>query len=591
MSYFALLDNNFDDDQAWLFEQPIDFVRCDQNGNVEQAFEKLRFARQQGFYAVGMMAYELGSRIEPAFASHIEGLEGDLLSFGIFRERKLLQGGEVDAFLMAKCEAHAPFVTKPQIGIEERDYYKAIAKIRAYLEAGDNYQVNYTFPTYFSVGGCLTRLYCALREAQKVKYGAYLNFPNGTILSRSPELFFKKTGDRLETHPMKGTEARDTQDALNDAKRKQRLLDDPKQRAENLMITDLLRNDLSRIAQKGSVKVEELFAIESYQTVHQMLSKISCKTDISIDIGEILKALYPCGSITGAPKIRTSEIIKELEAKPRGIYTGAIGYIAPSNDMSFSVPIRTLIVDEKRNGVMNIGSGIVYDSIEKAEFEECLLKGRFLFDLKNDTKIIESFYADETGFRNRDEHLDRMESTAKKLGFTFDRESCLQSLAKLHVKSAKKIRIELDKEGGIFCEAVDLGAKMEGDPKVVISAHKTCPHDLVYRFKTSNRGLYNREFAKAKAMGAVDVIFFNHDGWLTEGAIHNVFLRRGDEWLTPSIDCGLLAGIGRAKFIAKHSALERKLSAEDVFSADEIWLVSSTRGAQKVTISSDELLD
>ncbi len=585
MPFFAVLDNNFSDDkQAWIFEDPVEFIEARSAEEVQRALENLETARLQGFFAVGAIAYELGTIIDPAFASHIDNAQGPLLYFGVFKNRVSVSQKEIDTFLSEKCGVHAPFIAKLRNGIREEEYLKALTQAKRYLEAGDNYQVNYTFPTYFDIGGCLTAAYKDLRQSQAVKYGAFLHFPHLDLLSRSPELFFQKSGSRLETHPMKGT-AKRAQSSDTDDTIKKNLVIDPKQRAENLMIVDLLRNDLSRIAKKGSVNVDALFVVETFKTVHQMISKISCEIDPNLTLKEILHALYPCGSITGAPKIRTSEIIKELEKTPRGFYTGAVGLITPENDMTFSVPIRTITVDQNRGGTMGIGSGVVYDSVGEREFEECLLKGQFLFNQVPDFNILESFYyAPEEGARNEKWHLKRMENAARDLRFEFDVRTLRDQLNDLYLTifEPQKIRIELSKLGEFKVEATPLTSL--GATKCVISDCKINGNDPVYRYKTTNRGLYNSEFQKARALGAMDVIFFNQQGFLTEAAIHNVFIKTEDAWKTPSLDCGLLNGVGRQIFIEENHVIESQISKEEFVNADEIWLVSSTRGRTKITL-------
>lgn len=588
LPHFAILDNNFaTDGSAWVFEDPERFITLQKGDDLDKAFAELEAAKEAGRHAVGTISYELGSLIDPAFASHIENSDQPLMQFGIFKSRRLVSDSELTKFLHAQCGEYESFLSDIQHGISENEYLSALQKIRAYLEAGDNYQVNFTFPTYFKIGGCLTHLYADLRRAQPVQYGAYLNFPNVTVLSRSPELFFTKRGSRIETHPMKGTSKRDLSDPIHDAQLGIDLTIDPKQRAENLMIVDLLRNDLSRIAKKGSVKVDALYAVESFPTVHQMISKISAEIDPELPLKAILEAIYPCGSITGAPKIRTSEIIKELEKTPRGIYTGAIGYISPDNDMGFSVPIRTIVVDGKRNAVMNIGSGVVYDSVGSSEFAECVLKGKFLFDHKTEFDLIESFYFDQNdGAKNEVQHLKRMKKSAEALGFTYDLTMIRASLDELyaHIVQPSKIRVVLGRNGHVYTEAIEIKPATNDNRFVIVSDQSVNGHDPVYAHKTNNRALYNAEYKRANIAGATDVLFFNHDGHLTEGAIHNVFVKIKGRWFTPPLGAGVLPGVGRENYLKSHDVLEQNITRAELYAADEILLVSSTRGEFKVIL-------
>ncbi len=588
MSHFAILDNNFaSDGSAWIFEEPQGFLSFEKGDDLDKAFADIEVARHKGLHCVGATSYELGSLIDPAFASHIELSDAPLMHFGMFKTKRLVSDDELTDFLDDQCGEYEPFLSDIKYDISEDEYLTALQKIRAYLEAGDNYQANFTFPTHFNIGGCLTQLYADLRRAQPVQYGAYLKFPKITVLSRSPELFFTKRGSRMETHPMKGTSKRDLKDPVHDAQLSVDLTTDPKQRAENLMIVDLLRNDLSRIAKRGSVKVDALYAVESFPTVHQMISKISAEIDPELSFREILEAIYPCGSITGAPKIRTSEIIKELEKTPRGIYTGAIGYISPQNDMGFSVPIRSIVVDENRDGVMSIGSGVVYDSVGRSEFAECLLKGKFLFDHKPEFDLIESFYFDQReGARNERDHLERMKKSAEALGFLFDLKEIKHSLDRLYPKTIhpSKIRVVLNRAGQVITEAIAIEPSIDPEPFVVISEQTINAHDPVYAHKTTNRALYNAEFTRAKSMGAMDILFFNQYGHLTEGAIHNVFVEIDQKWVTAPLTSGILPGIGREHFMNSHNVIERNITREELTNAEEIWLVSSTRGEVKVIL-------
>jgi para-aminobenzoate synthetase/4-amino-4-deoxychorismate lyase len=368
---FVLCDDNFSQQKAsWLFTGFQKAVSIDHIHSSNQFFTEIEEYLDKGFYVAGYATYELAQ----AFGLKTHRLPNKPLAyFGVFSDRACLSESDVENLLNTK----EVFELKKNVSSSFEDYQNALKQIETALRSGDTYQVNYTIRCLLETSGCFKSLYSALRTAQPVEYGAFLNFEHCTILSRSPELFFKKAGSHLMTKPMKGTAQRKVSPA-EDAKTAQKLQSDPKTRSENMMIVDLLRNDFGRIAKTGSVKVDSLMELETYATVHQIVSTISCEVDDTISLFDIFKALFPCGSVTGAPKKSTMEIINTLEPTPRGIYTGAIGYITPDRDMCFNVPIRTLEFDNTQTGVMGIGSGVVAASDAHSEWEECLLKAKFL---------------------------------------------------------------------------------------------------------------------------------------------------------------------------------------------------------------------
>ncbi|WP_366657798.1 aminodeoxychorismate synthase component I [Fodinicurvata sp. EGI_FJ10296] len=397
-SPFVLLDDNHSDVPcSALFTGLERVVRLDAADAtpdaVYKALQEIDGGVAKGLFAAGALAYELAPHIDPALIARASPPSGvPLIAMGLFRERRPVNEGEVDAFLEERGGTTNPEtapIGRIDLDVTRDDYIRAVEKLRAHIAAGDTYQVNHTFRASFPVPGDPIALFRRLRTTQPVAYGAYVRLPGLDVLSRSPELFFKKSGDRISVKPMKGTAPRGhTPEADRDIA--DTLRADPKSRAENVMIVDLMRNDLGRIAEPGSVRVDSLFDIEAYRSVNQMTSSVSAKVPRTIGFTDILAALFPCGSVTGAPKVRTMEIIRELETSPRGFYTGAIGHIGPDGDMAFNVPIRTITItapqgremaDTPRIGYLGLGSGIVHDSDPAAEFDECLLKGRYLFAL------------------------------------------------------------------------------------------------------------------------------------------------------------------------------------------------------------------
>lgn len=368
---------------ARLYADPVGIVRADRMADVVPALERLRAAQSEGLHVAGFMGYEAGYALEPRLSGLDVRWESDappLLWFGLFDRVEEIAAEQVPALF----PAHHGRLTTPAPLISRADYAAAFAAIREKIIAGDIYQANLTFPSAVDVGDDPAALYGAIRPHAAAGHGALVFTGDHWLLSFSPEQFFALEGDRLVTRPMKGTALRDA-DPARDAASAAALRADPKQRAENLMIVDLLRNDLSRIAAPGSVAVPELFSIESYPTVHQMTSAVTARVRDGLDAIDALSALFPCGSITGAPKIRAMEIIHAIEGCARGPYTGTIGAIDRDGNAAFNVAIRTICVKKgAKQGVIGLGSGLVADSEAESEWQECLDKSRFLTGGAND---------------------------------------------------------------------------------------------------------------------------------------------------------------------------------------------------------------
>ena len=367
---------------AALFEAPSRLIVADRPEQVDAALAEMAAAQTAGFWLAGYGSYELGYALEPKLRGLMpEGRRCPLLVFGVYEAP--VSGAE----MLSEAEdlAEGAGLSAPEAGWSEAEYARAFDRVAEYIAAGDCYQVNLTMPMQARFSGAALGLYGALRRVQPVRHGVFadlgVGFPEQNVgpvvLSRSPELFFRLGADgAIETRPMKGTTPRGA-DAVLDAMLRAELLESAKNRAENLMIVDLLRNDISRLCEIGSVKVPELYRIESYATVHQMVSRVTGQLRAGVGIEQVFRALFPCGSITGAPKIRAMEIIRELEPAPRGVYCGGMGWIAPDGSAEFNVAIRTLSLFGGGEVVMNVGGGVVYDSTAASEYEEALWKARF----------------------------------------------------------------------------------------------------------------------------------------------------------------------------------------------------------------------
>ena len=583
-------------------------LRCDDIGAWPQMLERMRTALARGEYAVTVLRYELGGEllgIAPGDAPVPAHAAQPLAQILLFSDCAQLSAAEVGEWLAARSfpiERPAG-VAGIHANITQDAFSAALARIRDYIEAGHTYQVNYTYRLRFDAFGGIHALYARLRGRQPVPYGALVGLDDGTaILSLSPELFVRHTDGVLTARPMKGTApAAPATQAAENILRATNLAADPKNRAENLMIVDLLRNDVARIADTGSVEVPALFEVHRYSSVLQMTSTITARLRADATLEQIFEALYPCGSITGAPKRRTMEIIRELEPDPRGVYTGAIGWFDPRQDgkvgdFCMSVPIRTLTLQAPdaggmRRGEMGVGAGIVFDSDAREEYAECQLKARFLTGLQNDFEIFETMRATPGGgVRHRERHLKRLAASAGYFGFSWDAAAANAYLdtacAMLAPESqAYRLRLALSPSGAFSVQHAPLTPLTE-PVKVLLAADTTSADDLFLRHKTSIRTRYDAAWRDAEAQGAFDSLFFNERGELTEGGRSNVFVRVDGRWLTPPLSSGLLPGVMRGVLLddPDWNAKEAVITRAMLEGADDIVLCNALRGAMRATL-------
>lgn len=519
--------------------------------------------------------YELGYLLEPRSAP--PGWQADgrpLARFWRFRERVSMNAAEADAWLAQQVSTSPAGVAGWHEAMDENGYRAAVDRIQALISAGDCYQVNFTFPVEFDWFGQPLDLYARLRERQPVRYGGFVGDAKQAMLSLSPELFVERRGDRLTTRPMKGTAPLDEPASV--------LRDSIKNRAENLMIVDLLRNDLGRVAAQGSVRVERLFEIEDYPTVRQMVSEISASV-AGKRFAEILPALFPCGSITGAPKIRAMQIIGELEKSARGIYTGALGWLAPDGDFRLNVAIRTLVLAANHRGRMGVGSGIVADSEAAAEWQECRLKTRFLYQLDPGLQLIETLRRDGGVYPMWRWHWARLQRSAAWLGFPLDEQRVFQKLAAQPVNGLWRVRLTLAKSGAVEVQSFALEDAALPQQNALLAAVPIDADDPLRRHKTTARALYDQALRDLPA-GCFDAIFLNQRGEVAEGARSNVFVERDGVLLTPPLASGALPGVLRASLLASGRAREAVLWPEDL--QGDFWLGNALRGLIPVRLRS-----
>jgi para-aminobenzoate synthetase/4-amino-4-deoxychorismate lyase len=560
----------------------------------------LQEALGQGLYAVPLFTYELGAHLQKLPA---RPLAGQLAQVLLFARCDHLTGEQVASWLATRNarEDDLAGVAGITANVDEAQFVDAISRIQALIEAGDTYQVNYTYRLRFDAFGSLFSLYARLRARQPVPYGALVSLPDGgALLSFSPELFVRHDDGVLLARPMKGT-ARASGDADIDAARARDLALDVKNRAENLMIVDLLRNDLGRVAVTGSVQTPALFEVQRYGAVLQMTSTVQARLKDDATLADIFDALYPCGSITGAPKRRTMEIIHELEPDARGIYTGAIGWFDPApqgrafGDFCLSVPIRTLALGALENGVrrgeLGVGAGIVHDSEAHDEFAECGLKAGFLTGLSNDFTIFETIRASRNhGCRHMEQHLDRLRASCAYFGFPFDGGDAHQALndacLALPNDALHRMRLTVDATGALTITSGVLTPLHE--PVTVLLADAPMESsDVFLRHKTSRRSRYDAAWQAAEAQGAFDTLFFNERGELTEGGRSNVFVRVGETWITPPLSAGVLPGVMRGVLLAAPAwqACEGVITRAMLEAADDIVVCNALRGPLRAVLA------
>jgi para-aminobenzoate synthetase/4-amino-4-deoxychorismate lyase len=582
---FVLLDDAAPDGApARLYRDPVRVIEADSAAEVLPALETVRAARRDGLHAAGFLSYEAGAGLEPRLA--VTGASPEpLVWFGLFKSFETIDPADVPARLP---DPRAAWAAAPEPQVERDTYDARLARVLELIAAGDIYQANLTFPAEVRFAGDPLALYARLRGTAAARYGAVIATGAETILSLSPELFFRLDDDRLLARPMKGTATRQPS-ADADRAAVAALADDPKQRAENLMIVDLLRNDLSRVAAPGSVAAPTLFRVETYPMVHQMVSDVTATLGSERDAVDVLAALFPCGSITGAPKIRASEVIAEVEGEPRGIYTGAIGRIDANGDAAFNVAIRTLAIREPGRAQLGLGSGIVADSRAGEEWTECLAKGAFVAAGQRRFDLIETMGFDpEHGVPLLERHLARMKASALHFGTPFDRHGTRNELqaATFRLRTAKRIRLLLGPSGAIAIQVSPMPEAPPAPVPVALVPHPAEPGDFRLSHKTSSRSFYNTAREEA---GTFEIVFVDRAGFVTEGSFTNLFVERDGLLVTPPLARGLLPGVLRAELIESGRAVEGDLTPADL--ADGFFIGNALRGLiPAVAVAKDERL-
>lgn len=588
-----------------LYGDVLHYWRVTPSGNNNQdkaatqaCLEEISSALAQGQFVVTAFAYELGK--------HIHGLAQKpqntktphpLIEAWSFASYQKLSKEEVDRLLTEKLallseSERIAGVLDVQESLSEQKFFSDIARIQEYIRNGDTYQINHTYRIHGKTYGSSLALYQRLRERQPGRFGAYIDHDHRQLLSQSPELFIAREGDTLKAMPMKGTAS-----ALSD--NASILSADPKNQAENVMIVDLLRNDLSRISLPGTVTVSNLFEVARYGDVLQMTSTVQGQIKPQTSLFEILNAVFPCGSVTGAPKKHSMEIIQDLEAEDRGYYCGALGWLDPNGDFAFSVPIRTVEIAEESQShetrfILGVGAGITNDSDATQEWNECRIKSAFLVNLPSATGLFETIAIINGEAQRLNAHLERMQASASALGIRFDNKLAINAIASAcrQLEQNWQYRLRLDLlPNGEFHVATGI-LDFVADPVKIFWAKDILPMnvqmfsgDALLLHKVSTRSLYDQAWQEAVRLGGFDALFLNEKGFVTEGGRTSIFIKPKDKnvWLTPPVSAGLLPGIMRAALLADPSmnAHEANLTIQDVCMAEEIILSNALRGRIK----------
>lgn len=560
--------------QPIVFQNPIQVLQTERLEEVPAIMENIEEAIQDGYYAAGYVSYEAAPAFQPEMQVR-RGAEMPLVWFGLFEQPLALEHTAIEEPYQVSDWKMASSVNRYKQGIE---------KIKEAIEEGHTYQVNYTERLHAKFSGSDRTFYHQLARNQQAGYGAYLNLGKYRLLSASPELFFRVDNGKLTTKPMKGTAQRGRTTAEDEAN-VERLVASEKERAENLMIVDLLRNDLSRLAKPGTVHAAKLFEVETYPTVHQLTSTVEAELIDGATVYDWFKALFPCGSITGAPKISTMKTIAELEQSPREVYCGAIGFITPEKNAVFNVPIRTVVIDaERETARYGVGGGITWDSTLEGEYQELYTKAQVLTAKRPEFELLESLKLENGTYPLLAYHLERLSDSAKYFHFPgnkADIEQALKSLAHQHPMGLFKVRLLLNERGNVFAEAL----RTQPIEEPVMCRLAASPIDSANPFlfhKTTYRKVYDEHKSSSDIFS---VLLWNEKEELTEFTIGNLVIEKNGKFFTPPVSCGLLPGTFRQYLIDRGEIEEKVMLKNELADVDALWFINSVRGWMKVILA------
>jgi len=591
-----LLDDaqsSIDKPSSRLYQSPLKTIQASNAVDLDVALQEIEQAIHDQQYVVTCFSYELGE--------HLLGLtpkksKTPWVQAWVFKDVQKLSKEDVNQWIKTQINHRvgAPVIQKTSLSITQQQFESDISKIHEWIKSGDTYQVNHTYRIYGELSGSPLAAYDVLRQKQPGPYGAFIEHANGWVLSCSPEWFLQKTGGTLMTKPMKGT-------AKVSESSSEELHEDTKNRAENVMIVDLLRNDLSKISLPGTVKVPYLFEVQQHGDVLQMTSTISSTSKENLKLKELLQAIFPCGSVTGAPKKKTMELIQALESESRNLYCGAIAWFDPSmqvglGDLGMSVVIRTLELEKDQSFQMGVGGGITIDSESSDEWHECQTKAGFLYALQNQPEplgLFETIRIEDGQACHLGMHLERISQSAKELKIKFDvnraRSLIQEACTPLDKQSIYRLRLDLSAEGLLSVKTAPI-QNLQPGPILwagdLLSSDTTMSSaDRLLGHKVTRRKLYDQAWLAAEKLGAFDALFINEQGFVTEGGRSNVFVKKDGRWLTPPLASGCLPGVMRSIVLkdAKYQAIEQNITRSDILSAEEVIFTNALRGIVKTS--------
>ena len=564
----------------WLsFSDPDQIITTRTLGELQEKLSQIEHLTQnEGYHAAGFISYEAARAFDHSLKTHTSD-SFPLLWFGVYQNPETIVSLDK---LQLDNQKH---LIKWHPSVDRSEYDHALTQIHRYIEIGDTYQVNFTFRLFSDFIPDPYSLFFQMIQTQRPQYGAYIETAEFVVCCASPELFFQLDNNQIVSRPMKGTAPRG-RTLEEDEQIAQKLKESAKNRAENLMVVDMVRNDLGKIATIGSVVVNELFSLERYPTLWQMVSSVQARTDA--DFKDIIKALFPCASITGPPKPRTMEIIHELESTSRNIYTGTIGFLAPGRKAQFNVAIRTVLVDKNKNRAeFGVGGGIVWDSLAQDEYEECLTKALLISKVRPSFSLLETIlWEPKSGYFLLDKHLQRLENSANYFDIKLNLGEInirLLELDKTQNEESTVIRLLIDQEGQITIEQINFPTNHK--KRYLTLKFASFPVDSKDKWlyhKTDHRDIYQR--ASSSMTGCDDVIMWNADGEITETTRANIVVHIGGKYFTPPVTSGLLAGTYRSWLIENSKIIEKPISKKMLEGAKEIYTINSVRKWQKCTL-------
>lgn len=552
-----------------LFNEPIEIITTARLDQVVSCMQRVEAASKEGYFVAGYVSYEAAPAFDSAFRVK-DGSTMPLVWFGVYKE-----SGDASEFV-----AESDFNVNLNSQDTSREQYDAaIQGVRNAIKEGITYQANYTIRLNGQFEGCTKAFFKHLQHNQQANYTAYLQIGSHEILSVSPELFFSLKDGRVTTKPMKGT-ARRGRFWTEDQALAEGLYQSAKNRVENVMIVDLLRNDLGRIAKTNTVQVEKLYEIEQYPTVHQMTSTVTAELREDVGVVEVFQALFPCGSITGAPKVSTMQVIKEIEQSVRDVYCGAIGYLKPGGEAVFNVPIRTAVVHDGEL-TYGVGGGITWDSSAASEFVEVVAKAQVIVKHEQPFELLESLLVENGSFYLLEEHLDRLSQSANYFGWAINLETVrtvLEEHAALLADGSYKVRLLVSRLGEVKVESEEI-SELGEEIQVSIAKKPVASANVFLFHKTTNRAVYNEHQPEE---GCFDVLLYNERGEVTEFVNGNVVFELEGKWYTPPVECGLLAGTYRASLLESDLLEERIVRVGEIDFYDAVYFVNSVRRMKKV---------